>query len=165
MGPSRPSGPGTSSSGGREASIADYRTEKDVWTQSSGTTTVTRFGYDGVEVWADLNGSNALQTHYMHGDAVDDIFARIGSGGTVAWYLVDHLGSVRDIVTNSGAVIDHVDYDPFGNWTNETSASNGDRYRRHFNRIAPVTTVRISVAGRLKIRLATAQAIPICIDM
>src|SRR5207237_9115552 len=118
--------------GGTVTTLATYvydavgnRIEKDVWTQSSGTTTVTRFGYDGGEVWVDLNSSNALQTRYIHGDAVDELFARVSSGGTAAWYLTDHIGSVRDIVNSNGTVIDHVDFDPFGNITNESSQSNG----------------------------------------
>ena len=53
--------------------------EEDVWTHSSGTTTVTRFGYDGDQVWADLRRSNALQTGYIRGDEVDQLFARIAS--------------------------------------------------------------------------------------
>ena len=32
------------------------------------------------------------------------------SGGTVSWYLADHLGTVRDLINNSGAIIDHVDF-------------------------------------------------------
>src|SRR6266446_4455826 len=106
--------------GGSALTLATYvydalgnRIEKDVWTQSSGTTTVTRFGYDGIEVWVDLTSSNALQTRYMHGDVVDELFARISSAGTPAWYLTDHLGSVRDIVNNSATVLDHLDYDAF----------------------------------------------------
>src|SRR5205823_2249429 len=69
------------------------RIEKDV---TAATTTVTRFAYDGHEVWADLDGNNALQTRYLHGDEVDQLFARIGPGGTAAWYGTDRLGSVRD---------------------------------------------------------------------
>src|SRR5262249_49862656 len=84
--------------------------------------------YDGIEVWVDLTSTNALQTRYIHGDAVDELFARISSGGTAAWYLTDRLGSVRDIVNNSGSVIDHIDYDGFGNAT-ETQATNGDRFK------------------------------------
>jgi len=121
--------------GGTVTTLATYvydalgnRLEKDVWTQQSGTTTTTRFGYDGVEVWVDLSGGNALQTRYIHGDAADQLFARISAAGTAAWYLTDRLGSVRDIVNNSGAVIDHLDYDGFGNAT-ETQAGNGDRYK------------------------------------
>jgi len=63
------------------------RLEKDVWTQASGTTTVSRFAYDGQNVWADVNGSNALQTRYLRGDMVDQLFARVVSAGTAAWYL------------------------------------------------------------------------------
>jgi RHS repeat-associated protein len=121
--------------GGTVTTLATYvydalgnRLEKDVWTQQSGTTTTTRFGYDGVEVWVDLNGTNALQTRYIQGDAVDQLFARIGAGGTAAWYLTDRLGSVRDIVNSSGTVIDHLDYDGFGNAT-ESQPNNGDRYK------------------------------------
>src|SRR5207244_1889905 len=36
--------------------------------------------------------------------------------------------SVRDIVNASSSVIDHVDYDGFGNAT-ETQPANGDRYK------------------------------------
>ncbi len=34
------------------------RVKQDEWTQASGTTTVTRFSYDGDEVWADLSISS-----------------------------------------------------------------------------------------------------------
>jgi RHS repeat-associated protein len=63
----------------------------------------------------------------LYGDAVDQLFARENSSGTLAWYLTDRLGSVRDVLNNSSTVIDHIDYDGFGNAT-ETNSSNGDRY-------------------------------------
>jgi YD repeat-containing protein len=66
--------------GGTVTTMATYvydvfgnRIEKDVWTQSSGMTTVSRFAYDGQNVWGDFNGSNALQTRYLRGDAVDQL--------------------------------------------------------------------------------------------
>ena len=65
----------------------------------------------------------------MIGLTSDELFARINSGGLAAWYLADRLGSVRDLVSASGAVIDHLDYDVFGNITSESSSSNGDRYK------------------------------------
>jgi RHS repeat-associated protein len=105
------------------------RIEKDVWTQSGGTTTTTRFAYDGQDVWADLTSGNALQTRYLHGDAVDQLFARISSAGTAAWYLTDHLGSVRDLTDNTGALQDHIVYDPFGNVLSESNQSFGDRFK------------------------------------
>jgi hypothetical protein len=43
------------------------RVEQDEWTSSTGTV-VTRFSYDGQNVWADLNGSNALQDRRLYLD-------------------------------------------------------------------------------------------------
>ena len=65
----------------------------------------------------------------VDGAVVDEILARTSSGGTTAWYLPDKLGSVRDIVSSSGSVLDHVVYDSFGNILTETNASNGDRFK------------------------------------
>jgi RHS repeat-associated protein len=44
-------------------------------------------------------------------------------------YLTDRLGTVRDIANTSGSVIDHLAYDSFGKVTNETSPTNGDRFK------------------------------------
>jgi RHS repeat-associated protein len=44
----------------------------------------------------------------------------------VGWLLGDHLGSVRDIADNGGVVIDHVDYDAWGNVVAETHPEHGD---------------------------------------
>jgi hypothetical protein len=117
------------------------RIEKDLW--SSGTTTVLRFAYDlggsspsagdglssAGNLWADLNGSASLLERYIFSDSVDELFARIFSTGTAAWYLTDRMGSVRDITDNTGAVIDHLNYDGFGNVTSETEPWNGDRFK------------------------------------
>jgi RHS repeat-associated protein len=93
------------------------------------TTTATHFANDGPNAWADLSSANALQTRRLYMDAVDALFARISSGGTAAWYLTDRLGSVRDIANNTtGASIDHLDYDGFGN-ASETQSGNGDRFK------------------------------------
>ena len=61
------------------------------------------------------------------GDLVDTVLARQTSGGTVAWYLPDRLGTIRDLINNSGSIIDHVDYSAFGTVLDESSPSNGDR--------------------------------------
>lgn len=46
----------------------------------------------------------------------------------MAWYLTDNLGSVRDITNSSGSIIDHRDYDAWGNMTYESDPTYGDRY-------------------------------------
>jgi hypothetical protein len=42
--------------------------------------------------------------------------------------LTDHLGSVTDITTAAGALLDHINYDAFGNTTSESQPLGGDRY-------------------------------------
>jgi RHS repeat-associated protein len=105
---------------------------------------VTRFAQDGWgtgggaaagqgnanwQVLADLNNSNQLQTRYLRGDAVDQLFARMSSGGTAAWYLTDDLGSVRQLTDGSGVVQDTIAYDAYGSITSESSSTFGDRYK------------------------------------
>ncbi len=103
------------------------RVEADVTV--SGTTTVTKYAYNGSDVWADLNNSSQLTMRRLY-DATDAVFARIDSSGNAAWYLTDHLGSVRDIESNSTqAILDHLDYDAYGKITNETNSANGDRFK------------------------------------
>src|SRR5262249_34813343 len=96
----------------------------------SGSAVATRFAYDkNGNAWADLDGSSSLTTRRLYLDAVDALFARIGSGGAVDWYLTDRLGSVRDVMNNSGTIQDHIDYGGFGNVTYESATSYGDRYK------------------------------------
>ena len=86
--------------------------------------------YDGSDPVMDFNSSGSLEMRYLNGptgDLVDSIIARESAGGTVAWYLPDRLGTIRDLINNSGSIIDHVDYSAFGNQLDESSPTNGDR--------------------------------------
>ena len=56
---------------------------------------------------------------------MDAVLARDTPSGGVAWYLADRLGSVGDIVDNSGAVIDHIDYTAFGRCSTRRIRSRG----------------------------------------
>ena len=101
---------------------------------SGGNTVVTKFANQvkntsGVsQVWADLNATNQIQTRRLYLDAVDAVCARISSNGTEGWYLADHLGSIGAIMNNSGTLIDHITYDPWGNPT-DSNPTAGDRYK------------------------------------
>jgi RHS repeat-associated protein len=125
-----------SSPGGSLLTAATYvydvygnRIETDVWTQASGTVTVTRMAYDGQNAWADLDAGNALLTRRLYGDGVDQLLARItgGTGGTAGWYLTDHLGAVRNVTDGTGALAGTLSYDPFGNALTNTGST--DRYQ------------------------------------
>ena len=82
--------------------------------------------YDSGNPIMDFNGSSSLTMRYLWGPT--GIVARQTSGGTVSWYLADHLGTVRDLINNSGAIIDHVDFSAFGAVLGETSPTSGDRF-------------------------------------
>jgi RHS repeat-associated protein len=119
------------------------RIEKDVTT---GSTVTTRFGYDGWkvhldaagnpqiyvgnenwDVWVDMDGSNNLQTRYVRGDVVDQLFARLDSSGNTYWILTDRQGSVRTVLNSNANVKDQISYDGWGN-ASQTQSSYGGRY-------------------------------------
>jgi RHS repeat-associated protein len=103
------------------------RVQQDRWDGTSTVTTEYAFDATG-QVWAELNGSNAVQYRYLNGDGSTAVFARINvSGGTVAWVVQDRLGSVRD-VTDATQVNDHVEYSAFGAIASETNSANGVSY-------------------------------------
>src|SRR5262249_12825644 len=62
------------------------RVERSVWSADTGQTAVERYAYDDQDVWADLDANNQVQVRYLRGDAVDQLFARLGSNGSEAWY-------------------------------------------------------------------------------
>ena len=95
------------------------------WNPAKSTSPV---GNENWDIWADLDVGGSLTTRYMRGDAVDQIFAELGAGGPL-WTLTDHLGSVRDLVDQSGAVQDTIAYDGFGNILSESNDEVGGRFK------------------------------------
>jgi hypothetical protein len=88
------------------------------------TTAVTeRFVYGSDQNIALVFDENGNVNHrYLFGNGVDQIEAD-ETNGTVLWALTDHLGSVRDVVDDSGTVLNHVVYDAFGGVTSQTDES------------------------------------------
>jgi RHS repeat-associated protein len=86
--------------------------------------------YDGANPYADFDGSGALTHRYLYGQALDQLFARVdGDGSSTVWYLSDRQGSVRQLATTDGAVLDALTYDSYGNILDETNPENGDRFK------------------------------------
>jgi RHS repeat-associated protein len=108
------------------------RIQESKWLSSTNLTTVTRHAYDGQNIWADLNTSNGVLARYVYGDGVNQIWARAIPSGQpnagVAWYLIDRLGSVRDLMDDTGVLQDHLDYDGYGNVT-ESNKAYGDQFQ------------------------------------
>jgi RHS repeat-associated protein len=92
-------------------------------------TDVLKVAYDGQAVILDFDGSNNQTARYLPGPMIDELLARETGGGTVAWYLQDRLNTVRDLADNTGAIINHIDYDAFGAVVAESAPGVGDRFK------------------------------------
>ena len=84
--------------------------------------------YAGDNAWLDLNGSGQVIARYLFGDETDSNIARWLATDATAWYLVDHIGSVRGIVDNSGNLLGKLTFDSFGIIAASVGQNNFDRY-------------------------------------
>lgn len=89
---------------------------------------VTHFAYHGAHVWSDHDAEGNVTARYLYTGNLDQILARHRPGEGTVWYLTDHLGTVRDITDATGAVINHLAYDAFGQILTQTAPEFGDRY-------------------------------------
>jgi RHS repeat-associated protein len=97
---------------------------------------VTYFIYAGSDViveWSDPDGAGAAPAvesmRYLHGPAVDQVLAQEDGANSVQWHLADHLGTVHDLVSQAGQVVNHLKYDSYGNLISETNPAVTTRYR------------------------------------
>jgi len=51
---------------------------------------------------------------YLHGARVDDVLAQDSLRGTVLWLLADEAGSIRDVVSHTGTLVEHFKINSFG---------------------------------------------------
>jgi RHS repeat-associated protein len=84
--------------------------------QETVATTTTRFGYDGLDLIAEYNGSNALLRRYVHGPGMDQPLVWYeGTGTTDRRFLsIDERGSVIAVTDSSGNLITANSYDEYG---------------------------------------------------
>jgi RHS repeat-associated protein len=73
----------------------------------------TRYTYDGDDVVLDENSNGSL-VYYGNGPGIDNkLWYQQGSSSPV-FFLTDHLGSTRALVSSTGSIIGTMDYDAFG---------------------------------------------------
>lgn len=83
---------------------------------------------DLVLVFEDTDGagpqSSSLSSRFLHGPAIDQVFAQESATGEVLWALADHQGTIRDWAesddfdndgTTETEVVKHITFDAFGN--------------------------------------------------
>ncbi|MCL5072411.1 MAG: RHS repeat-associated core domain-containing protein, partial [Actinobacteria bacterium] len=88
-------------------------------TQNSVLSTVY-YCYDGDNLIAEYDENNNLLKKHIHGSGIDEIISSkvIASGSeAIYFYHSDGLGSIIDISNETGSLIEHYDYDAFGNFT------------------------------------------------
>lgn len=92
-----------------------------------GSTTTTFFAYDAAgNLVLSFDSSGDVTGQYVYGQAVDQLLAQKDSSGDVSWMVTDRDQSVRDVLQSSGgvtSVIDHIDYNSFGETIDETDHS------------------------------------------
>lgn len=96
----------TSSDGGEGGTIATTTTEDRV--------------YDANHVVLDFlnTGSGfAIEHRYLYGNRIDQLLAQENADGTVYWMMTDNQGTVRDLIDNTGHLVEHYTYDAYGQIT------------------------------------------------
>ncbi len=79
-----------------------------------------RFVLDRNQISLVFDGVGVQKSRYLYGTQIDQVLAE-ESGNQVHWFLIDNQGTVKDVVDNTGTVINHINYDSFGRVLNQTS--------------------------------------------
>ena len=89
---------------------------------------VTKYLYDGDNVLADYDATNALTAFYVT-PGLDQNLSITDASGQTAYYTHDGLGSVRLLTSANGAILNRYDYTAFGEpFAPNTSATIPNRY-------------------------------------
>lgn len=86
-----------------------------------------RMVYHGDNVWLDADTTGDVLVHYLFGNRIDENLARQRPDEAV-FYLVDRLGSVRDLADMIGELVNHAELGVFGEVVMQTNRADGDRY-------------------------------------
>jgi RHS repeat-associated protein len=98
-------------------------------TNGSGTVTLKEhYIYDGNALVQVLDGSGNVTHTFLNGPAANQPLADDAGSGNVTWMLADQQGTVRDVIDSTGAVVDHLKYDSYGNITNQSNPSSQPRF-------------------------------------
>ncbi|NJM99047.1 MAG: hypothetical protein HC800_19580 [Phormidesmis sp. RL_2_1] len=102
--------------------VYDRRIAKSVDGDGSGAAAATaeHYVYDGEHIALVFDGAGNQTSRYLHGPQIDQVLAEETAAGEVRWALSDHQGSVRDVISSAGTVLDHLTYDSYGQVKGET---------------------------------------------
>lgn len=105
------------------------RRVKIVEKNGGGTVTGTKqFVFDGMAIAEQRDGVNTVTKRYF-ADGWRDV-----GGGANYFYTKDHLGSVREVTDDEGAMVARYDYDPYGRTTKLSGSEDSDMlYTGHYH--------------------------------
>ena len=86
------------------------------------------FVYNGDNVWADFNEAGEAGARYLFGNTIDQNIARIQPGEGTVWYLADRLGTIRDLIGASGQLVNHTEFDAYGQILSQLNETFADRF-------------------------------------
>jgi RHS repeat-associated protein len=86
-----------------------------------------RYVIDKNQIALVFDGAGTQTHRYLYGTQVDQVLADEMATGMV-WALADNQGTVKDLVDNSGVVVNHVTYDSFGRVVAQSNAGVEFRY-------------------------------------
>ena len=84
----------------------------------------TSFLYDRLDVVQD-KGSDGSQVDYLNGPSIDDKLRQTSAATGPLYFLQNHIGSTTALTDASGAVVERIHYDAFGNTTGSTTTRYG----------------------------------------
>jgi RHS repeat-associated protein len=79
-----------------------------------------RYVIDGNQIALVFDGAGNQKSRYLYGTGTDQVLAE-ETGANVRWFLADEQGTIKDVVDNTGTLIDHVSYDSLGRIVNQTN--------------------------------------------
>jgi RHS repeat-associated protein len=86
-----------------------------------------RYILDRNQIALVFDGSGTQTHRYLYGTQIDQVLSDETPTGMV-WALADRLGTVSDLVDNSGSVVNHITYDSFGQVVSQTNSGVVFRY-------------------------------------
>ena len=95
---------------------------------SGGVTTTTATMYDFNQAWSDYGADGRPTVRYLFGDGVDELLASWSRSTSTQWYLSDRLGTVRDVVSSNGTLVNHIEYSVFGEILSQTNPARSTRF-------------------------------------
>lgn len=90
-----------------------------IWKESGGVFAITKYVYDNEDIlmefkWMPTTNQNSYVARYTHGPGIDEPLMMYRNGKKY-FYVYDGLESVTDVVDENGNVVNHYEYDSFGN--------------------------------------------------